>query len=57
MWPRASTFSCATRMSSHTEQCLPSVLPAVVHVGATASSITSVWPNASTNVALQTVQV
>ena len=42
VWPSASTISCATRTSLHTEQCLPSVSPVSVQVGAFASSITSV---------------
>ena len=38
--PVAGTSSCATRTSLHTEQCLPSVRPGAVHVGATAVSTT-----------------
>ena len=42
VWPKASTVFCTTRTSLHTEQCLPSVRPVVVQVGATAISIISV---------------
>ena len=46
-WPFAGISSRATSTSLHTEQCLPSVRPVSVQVGATASSVTSVWPFAS----------
>ena len=40
--PSAFTTSCATSTLSHTEQCFPSVFPAVVQVGATAVSTSGV---------------
>ena len=40
--PSADTVFCLTNMASQTEQCLPSVLPVVVQVAATALSITIV---------------
>ena len=45
--PNAGTSVCATSTSLQTEQCFPSVFPFSVHVGSTASSITSVWPVAA----------
>ena len=40
--PSADTIFCLTNTASQTEQCLPSVLPVVVHVAAIALSITIV---------------
>ena len=48
VWPLAGTTFCAARTAPQTEQCLPSVRPVSVQVGALAASMTSVWPLAGT---------
>ena len=60
-FPVGGISFCATRIALHTEQCLPSVLPGVVSVGATAGSMTSLCPATgstfcSTSTALQSPQ-